>query len=171
MYYYCMSDMCDVYESTNYVFADKQPLFVKFKKTHDDAKLPAVNNEQSMTGDSGYDLFAVEDTTIPARGCAVVPVGLTLADITPGYWFRIEPRSGLGFKHSLQPHLGVIDNQYRGDLGVKLYNFSDNDAVIEKGKGCAQLVVYKLRQPIIEWAEEVSDTNRGADGFGSSDSK
>jgi len=164
--------MCDVYESnTNWVNVDKQALTVKFKKTHDDAKLPTVNNEECMTGDSGYDLFAVKDTTIPARGSAVVPVGLTLADITPGYWFRIEPRSGLGFKHGLQPHLGVIDNQYRGDLGVKLYNFSDTDAVIEKGKGCAQLVVYRLLQPIIEWADEVSDTNRGADGFGSSDSK
>jgi dUTPase len=52
-----------------------------------------------------------------------------------------------------------------------LYNFSDVDTVIEKGKGCAQLVVYKLQQPIVEWADEVSDTNRGADGFGSSDSK
>ena len=167
-----MSDMCDVYESnTNWVYVDNKVLTVKFKKTHDDAKLPTVNNEECMTGDSGYDLFAVEDTTIPARGSAVVPVGLTLADITPGYWFRIEPRSGLGFKHGLQPHLGVIDNQYRGDLGVKLYNFSDTDAVIEKGKGCAQLVVYRLLQPIIEWADEVSDTNRGADGFGSSDSK
>ena len=162
-------DMNDV--STNWVYADVTPLKIKFKKTHNDAKLPSVNNEACLTGDSGYDLFSVEDTTIPARGSAVVPVGLTLADITKGYWFRIEPRSGLGFKHSLQPHLGVIDNQYRGDLGVKLYNFSDNDAVIEKGKGCAQLVVYKLQQPIVEWADEVSDTNRGADGFGSSDSK
>jgi len=158
-------------DNVNYNFVNEPSISIKFKKTHDDAKLPSVNNNGWETGDSGYDLFAVEDTTIPARGSAVVPVGLTLADITPGYWFRIEPRSGLGFKHGLQPHLGVIDNQYRGDLGVKLYNFSDTDAVIEKGKGCAQLVVYKLLQPAVEWADEVSDTNRGADGFGSSDSK
>ena len=159
-------------DNVNYTFVTYETkIKLKFKKTHDDAKLPSVYNNGCDTGDSGYDLFAVEDTTIPARGSAVVPVGLTLADITPGYWFRIEPRSGLGFKHGLQPHLGVIDNQYRGDLGVKLYNFSDTDAVIEKGKGCAQLVVYKLLQPTIEWAEEVTDTDRGADGFGSSDSK
>jgi len=86
-----MSDMCDVYESnTNWVNVDKQALTVKFKKTHDDAKLPTVNNEECMTGDSGYDLFAVEDTTIPARGSAVVPVGLTLADITPGIGFELN---------------------------------------------------------------------------------
>ena len=158
-------------ENVNWNIEESPTIKVKFLKTHYDAILPEVNNSAWATGDSGYDLFAVEDTTIPARGSAVVPVGLTLADITPGYWFRIEPRSGLGFKHGLQPHLGVIDNQYRGDLGVKLYNFSDTDAVVEKGKGCAQLVVYKLLQPVVEWADEVSDTNRGADGFGSSDSK
>ena len=46
--------------STNWVYADVTPLKIKFKKTHDDAKLPSVNNEACLTGDSGYDLFSVE---------------------------------------------------------------------------------------------------------------
>jgi dUTP pyrophosphatase len=144
---------------------------IKVIKTHPDAVLPTANNKEPGTGDSGYDLVAVEQVTIPQRGSAVVPVGLTLADITPGYWIRIEPRSGLGFKHSLQPHLGVIDNGYRGDLGVKLYNFGDKEYTVESGDRIAQLVVYQLIQPQFEFVEQVTETARGDKGFGSSDNK
>tara|TARA_R110000824_G_scaffold74657_1_gene189676 strand:- start:4375 stop:4866 length:492 start_codon:yes stop_codon:yes gene_type:complete len=140
---------------------------IKFKKTHENAILPRKAHPDSKTGDTGYDLFASEDTTIPANGSAVVPVGLTLADITPGYWFRIEPRSGLGFKHSLQPHLGVIDNPYRGDLGVKLYNFGDKDVVIPKSSGVAQIAVYENIDSVVSFVDEVTDTDRGEAGFGS----
>ena len=145
-------------------------MYIRFKKTHDDAVLPQANNSESGTGDSGYDLYAVESVTIDRGDSSTVPVGLTLADITPGYWFRIEPRSGLGFKHSLQPHLGVIDNGYRGDLAVKLYNFNRQGYYqVKKGDKIAQLVVYPLLQPIIEFVDDVSDTSRGDKGFGSSD--
>ena len=142
---------------------------VKFVKTHDNAELPKANNSEIGTGDSGYDLTAVEDVLIPGNGSAVVPVGLTLAYIEKGYWFRIEPRSGLGFKHSLQPHLGVIDNGYRGDLGVKLYNFKSSSYTVKKGDRIAQFVVYPLIQPQCEWADDVVDSDRGDKGFGSSD--
>ena len=143
-------------------------VYIKFKKTHPDAKLPTANSVEAGTGDSGYDLTAVETVTIPAKGSDVVPVGLTLAHIKPGWWFRIEPRSGLGFKHSLQPHLGVIDNGYRGDLGVKLYNLGDKDYEVKPGDRIAQFVVYPLIQPVCSWADEVEETNRGDSGFGSS---
>jgi dUTP pyrophosphatase len=158
-------------ENVNWNIVDTPAIKVKFLKTHEDAILPKVNNNAWATGDSGYDIFCVEDVTIPARGTTVAPVGVTVADISPGYWFRIEPRSGLGFKHNIQPHLGVIDNQYRGDLGVKLYNFSDKDVTIEKGKAVAQFVVYPLVQVDVNWSDEVTETDRGAKGFGSSDSK
>lgn len=149
----------------------KPKLYIKFKKTHPDAVLPRANDPTPETGDTGYDLVAVEDCHIPSNGSAVVPVGLTLADITPGYWFKIEPRSGMGFKHGIQPHLGVIDNGYRGDLGVKLYNFKESMGghKIKKGDKIAQLVVYKVLQPTCEWAEEITETARGDKGFGSSD--
>ncbi len=141
---------------------------IRFKKTHPDAVLPASNTSDVTLGDTGYDLTAVDDATITSWRTEVVPVGLTLAYIDPGYWFRIEPRSGLGFKHSLQPHLGVIDNQYRGDLGVKLYNFNHVDYEVKKGDRIAQLVVYRLFKPIMKWAAEVEQTERGDRGFGSS---
>jgi dUTP pyrophosphatase len=144
---------------------------IKLIKTHPDAVLPTANNKETGTGDTGFDLVAVERTMLMQRGSAVVPVGLTLADIPPGYWIRIEPRSGLGFKHNIQPHLGVIDNGYRGDLAVKLYNFSDNGYLVEKGDKIAQLVVYPLLQPTFEFTDEATETKRGAHGFGSSDKK
>tara|TARA_E500000318_G_C3569248_1_gene217096 strand:- start:1451 stop:1936 length:486 start_codon:yes stop_codon:yes gene_type:complete len=158
-------------ENINWNIVDKPYINVRFLKTHDDAVLPKVNNQAFGTGDSGYDIFSVEEVVVPARGSVVAPVGVTVADISPGYWFRIEPRSGLGFKHNIQPHLGVIDNQYRGDLGVKLYNFSDVDVSIEKGKAIAQFVVYPLVQVSVDWSTEVTETARGNNGFGSSDNK
>jgi len=143
---------------------------IKFKRTHQDAMLPQANNMETHTGDSGFDLVAVENTVIPPHGSNVVPVGLTLADITPGYWMRIEPRSGLGFKHSIQPHLGVIDNGYRGDLAVKLYNFNKRSEYrVKKGDKIAQLVIYPLLQPVFEYSDEITESNRGDKGFGSSD--
>ena len=146
---------------------------IRFKRTHPDAVLPTSNNSDITLGDTGYDLTAVEDTLIKPysvgrSGSEIVPVGLTLAYIETGFWFRIEPRSGLGFKHHLQPHLGVIDNGYRGDLGVKLYNFGHENYRVKKGDRIAQFVVYPLIQPQCEWADEIVQSNRGADGLGSS---
>jgi len=141
---------------------------IKFLKTHTDAVLPKKNNPDSFTGDSGYDMSAVVDTVIPARGSAVVPVGLTLADLAPGYWVRIESRSGLAFKHNITSFNGIIDNSYRGDLGVKLFNNSDKDYTVTKGDRVAQLVVYPLVSLEADWSDSVTETSRGANGFGSS---
>ena len=143
---------------------------IKVKKTHPDAVLPAANNKELGTGDTGYDLVAIENVKIAPGGSNIVSVGLQLAYITPGFWFKIEPRSGLGFKHSIQPHLGVIDNGYRGDLGVKLYNFdSSRPFHVKAGDKIAQLVVYPLIQPVFEFRDEITETSRGDRGFGSSD--
>ena len=149
----------------------KESVRIKFVSTHKDAILPAKNHPDNLIGDAGYDLFAVEDTVIPARGSTVVPVGLKLGYISPGYWFKIEARSGNGFGKGLEPHPGIIDNPYRGDLGVKLFNFTDVDQIIEKGKGAAQFVLYKMIPSYCGWIEEedVRLTERAEKGFGSSD--
>lgn len=142
---------------------------IKLVKTHPDAVLPQANNKEPGTGDTGFDLTSVEDIEIPATGSVVVQVGLTLAYIDPGFWLRIEPRSGLGFKHSIQPHLGVIDNGYRGDLGVKLYNFGKKPYTVSKGDRIAQLVIYPLLQPTFTFTDNIQETPRGDNAFGSSD--
>lgn len=141
---------------------------VRFIKMHPEAQLPKVNHEGEGIGDSGYDVFCVEEVQIPARGSATVPTGIKAGYITPGYWYKIEARSGLGFKHGLRPHSGIIDNQYRGDLGIKIYNDTDTPYFFKKGDRVAQLVFYPLIQAQVDWAEEEDNTNRGSKGFGSS---
>ena len=147
------------------------PVTINFVKTHPDAVLPKYNHSDPYTGDSGLDVTAVEDVIIPAKGWVTVPVGLKLGYVTPGYWFRVEGRSGMGFKRHVFPHFGIIDNPYRGDMGVKLYNFSDVNVYIFKGDKVAQLIVYPLIQANVEWADSVVETARGEKGFGSSDKK
>lgn len=142
---------------------------VNFVKVHEDARLPEVNHDDLTTGDSGYDVFCVEDTVVRSRSSCVVPTGIKAAYITPGYWYRVEARSGLGFKHDLHPHPGIIDNQYRGDLGIKIYNDADQDYIFKKGDKVAQIVFYHLIQAKVSWSEKAKETQRGEKGFGSSD--
>jgi len=137
---------------------------IKFVKTHEDAQLPS----KAHKSDNCFDLYCVEDTTISARGSNVVPVGIKVAYITPGFGFVLRPKSGLGFKAGLQPHLGEIDNGYRGDCAVKMYNFSDTGYTYKKGDKVAQIKIEKIYDTNIEWAEEVEEADRGDAGFGSS---
>jgi dUTP pyrophosphatase len=137
---------------------------VKFKQLHPKAILPF----SAHNTDTGHDITSVEETIIPAKSSGIVKVGLQVAYIEPGYWFRIEPRSGLGFKHGIQPHLGVIDQNYTGSLDVKLYNFSDKDYTVNPGDRIAQIAFYPLVKPIISWTDEINSTDRGAKGLGSS---
>jgi dUTP pyrophosphatase len=145
------------------------PVDIEFLMTHDSAVLPKYNHADPYTGDSGLDVCSVAEVMIPARGSAVIPVGLKLAYITPGYWFRVEGRSGLGFNKSIFPHFGIIDNPYRGDMGIKLYNNSDLNYTVKSGDKIAQLIVYPLIQANVKWTTQVKDSKRGEKGFGSSD--
>ena len=110
-----------------------EKIYIKFLKTDERAQLPKRNHDNTIYDytrdcDSGFDVFGIEEKVVPAHGSAVVPVGMKLAYITQGYWFRVESRGGLSFKHGILAHPGIVDNQYRGDLGIKLYNHSDKDA-------------------------------------------
>jgi len=152
--------------TVNYTYGSWMGL--QFVKTHPDAVLPERNHKDPITGDSGYDVTAVEDTLIPARGTAVVPVGLKLGCVPPGVWIRIESRSGLQFKHNISAFNGIIDNQYRGDMGVKLNNNSDIDYQVKKGDRVAQLVLYPLVVADTKFVEVATTSERGEKGFGSS---
>ena len=138
---------------------------LSFVKTHEDAQLPAKNN----ASDTGYDVFCVEDKLIPARGSAVVDVGLKFAYIPKLYWIKVEGRSGLGFKHGILPHPGIIDNGYRSDAGIKLYNLTDTAYQIKKGDRIAQFVLYPLLHAAsVRFADKAAESDRGENGFGSS---
>lgn len=136
---------------------------LKFKKVNENAKLPTKNNES----DTGFDVYCVEDKIIPAKGSAVVDVGLEFSYITPGYWVKVEGRSGLGFKHGISPHPGIIDSGYRGNAGIKLYNNTDTMYEVKAGDRIAQFVVYKNYSVVVEEGDTV-ESDRGASGFGSS---
>jgi len=136
---------------------------LKFERTHELAKLPTKNHES----DTGYDVYSIEDKIVPARSSAVVGVGLKFADIPEGYWVKVESRSGLGFKHGITAHPGIIDNGYRGDAGIKLYNLTDVDYQIKAGDRIAQFVVYMNIGMQVEWGT-VQESARGEKGFGSS---
>jgi len=134
-----------------------------FAKTHEDAILPKKNHKD----DAGWDIFAVEDVLIEYNEIKVVPVGLKLAYLEPGYWIKVCSRSGLSFKHGVLAHPGVIDNGYRGDLGVLLYNHGMAQYSVKKGDRVAQLVLHFNLDIETGWGE-VQDTQRGDKGFGSS---
>lgn len=136
---------------------------LKFEQTHPDAKLPSKNHES----DTGYDVYSVESKIVPARGSTVVDVGLKFAYIPEGYWIKVESRSGLGFKHGISAHPGVIDSGYRGDAGIKLYNNTDIDYEVKAGDRVAQLAIYFNIHMPVEWGK-VEVTDRGSKGFGSS---
>jgi dUTP pyrophosphatase len=135
---------------------------IKFTKTNEDARIPTRNFDT----DTGFDIYSVETIVIPARGSTVV--GLTFAYITPGYWIKIEGRSGLGFKYGITPHPGIIDQGYRGTAGIKLYNNTDTEYTVKRGERIAQLIVYRNYYVEMSEAENVEESERGAKGFGSS---
>lgn len=147
---------------------NNEEIKIKFVKTHENARLPERNNNQPLVGDTGYDIYAVEDVDIRPHSTITVPIGLDIGYIQKGYWIRIESRSGLFFKHGITAFPGVIDCSYRGKLGAALVNNTDTPYMVMKGDRIAQLVVYKLLEPSIEWAESKEETSRGDKGFGSS---
>lgn len=136
---------------------------IAFEKTHCNAILPSKTYPQ----DVGWDLYAVEDVTIPAKSQNVVDIGLKLAYLDQGYWFKIESRSGLAFNHDITAFAGIIDNTYRGVIGIKLFNFSTIDYQVKVGDRIAQMVIYMENIDFdVQWGNVVQ-TNRGSGGFGS----
>ncbi|MBR2061188.1 MAG: dUTP diphosphatase [Tidjanibacter sp.] len=109
-----------------------------------------------------------EAVTLAPLGRALIPTGLYV-ELTAGYEMQVRPRSGLAAKHGLTVlnSPGTIDADYRGEVKVILANLSDTPFTIEPGERIAQLVV--ARHERVEWVESeaLSDTERGAGGFGS----
>lgn len=118
---------------------------------------------------AGVDLYAAvdHDTVIEAGKWKLVPTGIAVA-IPPGYEGQVRPRSGLALKNGIgmlnAP--GTIDADYRGELGVILFNFSDVPFTVRRGDRVAQLVFAKLLNATFEKVDELSGTRRGAGGFG-----
>ncbi|KAG4200183.1 hypothetical protein ERO13_A05G194800v2 [Gossypium hirsutum] len=135
---------------------------LKVKKLSEKAVLPSRGSPLA----AGYDLSSATDTKVPARGKALIPTDLSIA-IPEGTYGRVAPRSGLAWKHSIDVGAGVIDADYRGPLGVILFNHSDVDFEVKVGDRIAQLIIEKIMTPDVLEVDDLDSTSRGAGGFGS----
>lgn len=143
-----------------------QKVEVKIKKISPNAVLPTYGTENAAGADLSACLFA--PITIDPGQTFVVKTGLTM-EIPEGYVGLIYARSGLATKRGLAPanKVGVIDSDYRGEIMVALYNQSELPQKIEPGERIAQLVIAPYLQGVFNEVDELSDTTRGAGGFGS----
>ncbi|PWY95705.1 dUTP diphosphatase [Aspergillus sclerotioniger CBS 115572] len=115
---------------------------------------------------AGYDMYSSKETVVPAKGKVLVDTGIAIA-VPEGTYGRIAPRSGLASKHFIDTGAGVIDADYRGEVKVLLFNFSDVDFTIKEGDRVAQLVLERIYTPEVVVVEELAESVRGAGGFGS----
>ena len=156
---------------------------ISFAKTNSNTRLPV----RATPGSAGLDIFAVEDQWILPGTTIVVKTGLKLADCPNNIYLRIAPRSSLGVK-GIHVLAGVVDNDYRGEIGVVLYmgpesseerwrrcsvpeGFSCRDIKkhhISAGSKICQLIPERYEPDItVQWSEELSESQRGDGGFGS----
>ena len=139
---------------------------IKVKKLDEKAVLPTYGSEYA----AGADLYALSDgdITIEPGQTVLVHTGLSM-EIPEGYAGLIYARSGLASKKGLAPanKVGVVDADYRGELMVALHNHSTVPQTVSGGERIAQLVITPFLSVIYEETETLSDTVRGAGGFGS----
>lgn len=134
---------------------------IKFQRLHPDAKLPTYGS----AGAACFDLYAAED--VQAQHRAVVDTGIAV-ELPPGTALLIRGRSGLAFNRGLHAFHGSIDADYRGAIKVLLTAEDMLPFVIAKGERIAQGLIVAAPQYALEWADELSPTERGVGGFGSS---
>ena len=136
---------------------------LKVKKLHSLAKLP----ELQTFGSVGYDVYSVEDVTIERGHVTVVGIGLS---IEPPPWYHIElyARSSFGKQGIVLTNgVGIIDKDYRGEIKLLLSKITSGRTFLPKGTRVGQIIVRKSHFPGIEEVHELSETQRGTGGFGS----
>ncbi len=139
---------------------------LKIKRLAHNKVLP----EYKTDGAAGMDLSAAIENPITLKPLerTLVPTGLKI-ELEHGYEAQVRPRSGLSIKHgiTLINCVGTIDEDYRGELCVPVVNISNETYTIQPGERIAQMVIAHVEQAKIEVVEELSDTERGTGGFGS----
>ncbi|VDM02269.1 unnamed protein product [Schistocephalus solidus] len=154
----------------------QQPV-MRFSKLSANATTPTRGSELA----AGYDLYSAHDCSIPSKGRALVKTDiqaslpfimhpyalLTLIALPDGCYGRVAPRSGLALKHGIDVGAGVVDQDYRGNIGVVLFNFGDEEFQVRKGDRIAQLVCEKIFLPKLVEQDQLDETARGANGYGS----
>ena len=143
---------------------------VNIKKLKDTAIIPKRGSEQA----AGYDLYActADPIVISSHNTGKVGTGIAM-EIPEGYFGAIFARSGLATKQGLRPAncVGVVDTDYRGEIIVALHNDTDKAQTINPSERVAQLVVIPFLPIEFNEVAELSDTERGENGFGSTGTK
>lgn len=111
-------------------------------------------------------IHSAYDYTVPAHGKEMVKTDLQV-EIPDGCYGRVAPRSGLAVKNFIDVGAGVIDQDYRGNVGVVLFNHSETSFDIKKGDRIAQLICEQITHPELVEVDSLTETERGAGGFGS----
>ena len=139
---------------------------VELKRLTQTATIPTRGSEYA----AGYDLYAdlTETVEIEAHGTKLIKTGIAVA-IPEGYFGGVFARSGLSLKEMLRPGncTGVVDSDYRGEVGVILHNDSNETRYVKPQERIAQLVVIPYLSVEFDEVEELGDTSRGEGGFGS----
>lgn len=138
-------------------------MLLKVKKL--DVSLPDLR--YAKAGDAGFDLYAREDTVLRPGVPTAVPSGVAI-ELPVGYVSLVWDKSGLAIKQGLKVLGGVIDAEYRGEYMVGMINLTDTEYTFSKGDKIAQVLIQKVEQATFEFVQELSETERGATGFGSS---
>src|SRR5436190_23196921 len=141
---------------------ESETKLLNFKKLDPRATLPTRGSQAS----AGLDLYAIEAVSIEPGQRAVARTGLAVA-IPEGFYGRLAPRSGLATKKGLDVLAGVIDADYRGEIGCLLHNTGSEVIELPGQTKICQLIIEKIITPTAQWADDLSDTERGSGGFGS----
>jgi len=138
-------------------------MVVKFKKLKADAILP----KNALPGDSGMDIFSAEDYLLKPHEWHTFSTGIA-SEISPGFFMRLAPKSGLAVKHGIDTLAGVIDPTYRGEWFVVLVNHGNEPKEFKKGDKLAQAILQRFETVEVLEVQELSETERKERGFGSS---
>ena len=143
-------------------------MYIPMKKLRESAVLPRRGSDFA----AGYDLYAAPEgggsVAIAPHETAMIGTGLAAA-IPAGYFGGIFARSGLASKQGLRPAncVGVVDADYRGEICVALHNDTDEARTVQSGERIAQLVILPFLAAEFEETDDLTETGRGAGGFGS----
>ncbi|XP_033220650.1 deoxyuridine 5'-triphosphate nucleotidohydrolase [Belonocnema kinseyi] len=139
---------------------------LKFAKLSDKAFAPVKGNAAA----AGFDLRSAYEYVIPPKGKELVKTDLQIA-VPEGTYGRVAPRSGLAWKNHVDIGAGVIDQDYRGNVGVVIFNHGENELKVQPGDRVAQLICEKIEYPELQEMNSLDSTERGEDGFGSTGMK
>lgn len=135
---------------------------IKFKVLNNVVSIPT----RAKKGDAGMDVRSAQAGTISANSYLDFKTGIAM-QLPEGYYGQFASRSGLAIKHNVTAFSGVIDNGYRGEMVVRLRNHGHKDFRVEVGDRIAQLIILPYLEADGVEVMELDNTDRGADGFGS----